>query len=218
MLEEALKLLNSLVSKHSAKPSSKPVMDCAIQTSPKLEQPVLSSLQESQLEDSQLTSSSLNVKERQVETSLQVHRPIFGKRRGCRRTKRALVLPKKSTGKLSGSKENVHTVKKCIKSQKMSKALHEHCEPNVSVIQDCPENLVPVIKGSRLQLEHPKQPPGEAAGCFITPLSGWSQDSNSSDCLALIEPILEKLSAESKVASPAKDGGLWQLFDSDLDF
>lgn len=217
MLEEALKLLNSLVSKHSAKPISKLVMDCAIQTSPKLQQSVSSSLQDSQLEDSQLTSASLTLEESQVRTSLQVHRPIFGKRRRCRHTRRPLVLPKKS--KHSGSKENDHTVKKGIKSQKVSKPLQEHCEQNI-VIQDihCSENLVPVNKGSSMQPEHPKQQPAEAAGCFITPLSGWSQDSNSSDCLTIIEPILEKLSAESKVASPAKDRGFWQLFDSDMEF
>lgn len=217
MLEEALRLLNSLVSKHSAKPITKLVMDSAIQTSPKLEQSVSNSLQDSQLEDSQLPSASLTLEECQVRTSLQVHRPIFGKRRCCSHTRRPLVLPKKS--RHTGSKENNHTVKKSIKSKKAPKPLQEHCEQNI-VIQDihCSENLVPVNKGSGLQPEQPKQQPAEAAGCFITPLSGWSQDSNSSDCLNIIEPILEKLSAESKAASPAKDRGFWQLFDSDVEF
>ncbi|XP_024859967.1 interactor of HORMAD1 protein 1 [Kryptolebias marmoratus] len=208
MLEEALKLLNSLVSKHSAKPSAELVMDSPIQTSPELEQSASNNLQDSQLEDSQLISASLCVEERQVEASLQVQRPVFGKRRftlrGHRRKKRPLVLPQKS--KLLVSNENSRPAKKCFKSQAVSRPLRERRDQNTPASQDV---LSPVNKGSRS---------GGAAGCFITPLSCWSQDSNSSECLAVIEPVLEKVSAESKAANPAKDGGFWQLFDSDLEF
>ncbi|XP_072308482.1 interactor of HORMAD1 protein 1 isoform X2 [Eucyclogobius newberryi] len=44
---------------------------------------------------------------------------------------------------------------------------------------------------------------------FITPLTCWSQDSNSSACLNGIDPILDRTEAS------AQPGGLWQLFDLD---
>lgn len=205
MLEQILKLLNSLVSKYPDKPSSEPVMDSAIQTSPVLEQSVSNKLQDTQLEDSQLTRTSLNLEECQVETSPQFHRPHFGKRRfplrGHYRKKRPLLVPKKN--KLSVSNENSQPAKKCIR---FPKPLQESHDQNKPASQDTlwVDNLVPVNKR-------------KSAECFLTQLSSLSQDSSSSDCIP-VESILEKLSAESKVTTPVKDGDVWQWFDSELDF
>lgn len=204
MLEQILKLLYSLVSKYSAKPSSEPVMDSAIQTSPVLEQSVSNKLQDKQLEDSQLTRASLHLEEHQVETPPQVHKHLCRKRRGHYRKKRHTGPPKQN--KRSLSDENSQPVKKCIKSKTVSKPLHERHDQNIPASQDTlsSDNQVPVNRERKAS---------GAAGCFIDPLSCWSQDSSSSD---FIEPILEKLTAESKVVTPEKIEYLWQFFDSDF--
>ncbi|XP_008407040.1 interactor of HORMAD1 protein 1 [Poecilia reticulata] len=205
MLEEALKLLNSLVPKPSDKPSPKLVSDSAIQTSPEQEQSVHNILQSCQSEGTQLPNVPCNLKH-QGETSAQGHRRVFGKRRlnqkGQRYKKRPLVLSQ--SRKQFVPDENTEPVNPCKKSQKTSAPLYEIRDQNTLADQQnlSSGGLTPGKRGSRS---------GVAAGCFINPLSCWSQDSNSSECLAAIEPTLEKL-------SPVKQGDLWELFDSEFDF
>ncbi|XP_044031475.1 interactor of HORMAD1 protein 1 isoform X2 [Siniperca chuatsi] len=212
MLEEALKLLSTLVSEHSAKPSSERVMDGAVQTSPGLEKPFSNILQDNKLEGTQLTCMSTNLEHNQTEVPPQVPSYIVGKMkftpRGHRkRKKRPLVLSHRS--KRSVTDENSQPLMNCNKQPNVSMPLCECRDMNPVTCQDSlnPDCLIPLNRETR----------SIAAGCFITPLSCWSQDSNSSVCLAGIEPILEKLSAETKTGTPAKPKGLWQLFDMDCD-
>lgn len=191
-LEEALKLLNALVSEHPAKPSPGKVMDSASQTSPG---------QDNKLESTQFTSTSCNLECNQVEILPQDPSCIIGKRKSTsrgirRRRKRPLVLSQRR--KRTVSDENSQPVMNCNKQQN---------DLNMVTSQDSlkPDSLMPLNKETRSS---------DAAGCFITPLSCWSQDSNSSACLTGIEPILEKLSAESKAGTPES---FWQLFDMDCD-
>ncbi|CAK6973803.1 interactor of HORMAD1 protein 1 [Scomber scombrus] len=199
MLDEALKLLSTLVSEHSSKHSPGKVMDSASQTSP---------CQDNKLEGTQLTSS--NVKCNLVEVPPRDFSRIIGKRkstsRGIRRghKKRPLVLSERS--KHSVSDENSQPVMKCHKQQNVSEPLCGHRDLNKVTSRDSlkPDFQMPLNRETRST---------EAAGCFITPLSCWSQDSNSSACLPAAEPILEKLSAEM----PAKPESFWQLFDMNCD-
>ncbi|XP_014912398.1 interactor of HORMAD1 protein 1 [Poecilia latipinna] len=208
MLEEALKLLNSLVPKPSDKPSPKSVSDSAIQTSPEQEQSVHNILQSSQSEGTQLPNVTLNKcnLKHQGETSTQGHRRVFGKRRlnqkGQRYKKRPLVLSQRR--KQFVPDENTEPVNPCKKSQKTSTPLYEIRDQNTLADQQnlSSGSLTPGKRGSRS---------GVAVGCFMNPPSCWSQDSNSSECLAAIEPILEML-------SPVKQGDLWELFDSEFYF
>ncbi|XP_032406532.1 interactor of HORMAD1 protein 1 [Xiphophorus hellerii] len=205
MLEEALKLLNSLVSKPSDKPSPKSVLDSAIQTSPEREMSVHNILQSTQSEGTQLPNVPGNLKH-QGETSTQSCRRVFGKRRlnlkGQRCKKRPLVLSQ--SRKQFVPDENTEPINPCKKSQKISGPLYEnHDQKTLADQQNLGSgSLIPGKKGSRSSM---------AAGCFMNPPSSWSQDSNSSECLAAIEPILEML-------SPVKQGDLWELFDSEFDF
>lgn len=69
-------------------------------------------------------------------------------------------------------------------------------------------NSPSLLKGNRLPLSESHNQ--NESKSFLTPLSCWSQDSNSSACLNGINPILEE--TEVKV----QPGGLWQLFDMDI--
>lgn len=204
LVEEALKLLNTLVNEHSAKPTSERVMDIAIQTSPGLEQPFSNILPDNKLEDTQLTRVSQNLGHNQAEVPPQDPSHIIGKRkftlRGHRRKKRPLVLSQRS--KHTVTDENCQSLMNCDKQQNVSELNTVPSQDSLS--PDC--------------LKRPnRERRSIAGGCFINPLSCWSQDSNSSVCLPGIEPILEKLSAESRTGTPAKPEGLWQLFDMDSD-
>ncbi|MEQ2183905.1 hypothetical protein GOODEAATRI_002721 [Goodea atripinnis] len=207
MLEEALKLLTSLVPSPSNKPSPKGAIDSAVQTSPEPEQSVHNILQNSQPEGTQLSSAPNNL------SPIQAYRRVFGRRKlklkGLRRKKRPLVLSQRS--KQSVPDENNEPMNPCKKPQIISGPLHERCDQNTLAEQQSLSSgsPTPAKRGSRADM---------AAGCFITPLSCWSQDSNNSECLAAIEPILERLSADSKMGTPVKHVDFWQLFESELDF
>ncbi|XP_034023468.1 interactor of HORMAD1 protein 1 [Thalassophryne amazonica] len=199
MLEEVLNLLSALVSKHSVKPEHVTLMDCAIQTSPGMAKPFSCIQQDSKPEASLLPSTSDTQVQNQVTISPQDPCSLKGKRkrnlrRPRSRTKRPLALsqPRKGSGMVSD--EN------CIKQQNVSTLLWEHCDENRVNIRS---SLKPEVNNDR-----------KAAGCLLTPLSYWSQDSNSSVGISAIEPILEKLSAECKSENPTpqKLGGLWSLF------
>lgn len=195
VLDEVLKLLNALVSEHS-KPSPGKVMDSASQTSPCLG---------NKLEDTQFTS--YNVERSQVEVPPQDPSRIIGKRkstsRGTRRRykKRPLVLSQRSK-----SDENSQPVMKCHKNQSVSAPWRGHHDLNRITSQENfqPDRRIPRKREARSS---------NAAGCFITPLSCWSQDSSSSACLAGVEPIIENLSAET----PVEPESFWQLFDMNCD-
>lgn len=205
ILEEALKLLSTLVSERPAKQSSERLNDSAIQTSPGLEQPFSNMLQ-----GKQLAYMSHNLKHSQAIGPPQDPNCITGKRkstpRGHRRhKKRPLVLSQRS--KLTVTDENSQPLMNCNKQQT---PLCEHRDLKAVTGQDSlnPDCLTKPDREMR----------SIARGCLITPLSCWSQDSNSSACPTGIEPILEKLSAESRTGTVAKPEGLWQLFDnSDCD-
>ncbi|XP_031707371.1 interactor of HORMAD1 protein 1 [Anarrhichthys ocellatus] len=211
MLEEALKLLSTLVSEHSAKASPKGVTDNASQTSPELEQPFSTILQDDKLEGMQLRRRSYNTEHTNAEVPPQhpsdIIKKKFTPRSHKKRKKRPLVLSQRS--KSTVKKENRDPLMNCDKQQNASTSLCERRDPNMLTSQqslnpDCPQ--MP-SRGMR----------SIAEGCFITPLSCWSQDSNSSVCLAGIESILEKLSSESERGTPVKPESLWQLFDKDCD-
>lgn len=203
MLEEALKLLSALVSEHLSKPRSEGVMDNAMQTSPAPEESVSSILHNSKLEGTQVTCASYNPEQHQVEVPRHNRSNLAGKQkfslRQKRPKKRPLVLSQRSKGAVSD--ENRQPLVK--KQQKP-----ESCDMSTVSSKDS------VSPGSLMPLNQRRS--SETEGCFITPLSFWSQDSGSSVCLTEIDSILEKLSAEQ--GSTVQPGSLWQLFDSELDF
>ncbi|KAM7422663.1 hypothetical protein PAMA_010623 [Pampus argenteus] len=195
MLEEALKLLNTLVLEHSAKPSPGKVTDSAIQTSP---------VQDNKLEGTQFTSTSYNFERNQVEVPPQDPSCIIGKRKSTlrgisRRKKRPLVLSQRS--KLTVLHENSQPVMNCNKQQNVSRSLRERHDLYSSRGSLRPECLI----------QNRENRSSEVSGCFITPLSCWSQDSNSSACITGIEPILDK------PGTPVKPESFWQLFGMDRD-
>ncbi|XP_029287974.1 interactor of HORMAD1 protein 1 [Cottoperca gobio] len=121
MLEEALKLLSTLVSEPSAKPKPERVTDSAIQTSPGLEQPFSNILQENKLEGTRLTHKSYNLEHNQAEVSPWDASSIIAKRnvnlRGQRRLKkRPLVLSQRS--KHTVTNENGQPLMNCDKATK----------------------------------------------------------------------------------------------------
>lgn len=211
MLEEALKLLSTLVSEHSAKQSPERVTGSAIQTSPGLEQPLSSDiLQDNKLEGTPFTHKSYNLEHNQA-VHPQGPSSIIGKKkfplRGHRmRKKRPLVVSQRR----KRTSENSQPLVNCDKYHRGTTPLCERRDPNTVASQDGlnPDGLMQPNREMR----------SIAKGCFITPLSCWSQDSNSSACLTGVESVLEKLSAESRTATPVKREGLWQLFDMDCDF
>ncbi|XP_047439790.1 interactor of HORMAD1 protein 1 [Mugil cephalus] len=206
MLEEALKLLNTLVSEHSARPVTEGGVDSAIQTSPVPEPSVSDILQANQLE------ATHNLERNHVEVPPQGCSRVVGKkknilRRYRMRRKRPLVLSRRS--KCTVSDENTRPLVNCNKQLSVSVPLCEHRDVNTVASQGrlSPDGVVLRQRGHKSS---------EEAGCFINPLSCWSQDSSSSMCQAF-EPILEKLSAESKTEMIVKPEGFWELFDMNFD-
>lgn len=179
-------------------------MDNTMQTSPAPEESVSSILHNSKLEGTQVTCASYNAEQHQVEVPRRNRSHLAGKQKFTQRQrrpkKRPLVLSQRSKGAVSD--ENRQPL--VNKQQKP-----ESCDMSTVSSKDSvsPGSLVPLNKERRSS---------ETEGCFITPLSFWSQDSSSSVCLTEIDPILEKLSAEQ--GSTVQPGSLWQLFDSELDF
>lgn len=205
-------MLITLVSELPAKPCLTGVVDTAIQTSPGLEQQISNSLQDNKLEDSQHLCVTNNSKNKQTEFLPQDPSRVVGKRKFTGKSrnrwkKRPLVPSKSSRPAFADENSQPHT--NFNKQQKVSVSHCEHDEMDAVNRQDscC---LKPLNRKTS----------SKAEGCLITPLSCWSQDSSSSECLAGIKPFLEKLSPESKFATPVKAENLWQLFDmaSEIDF
>ncbi|XP_020498090.1 interactor of HORMAD1 protein 1 isoform X2 [Labrus bergylta] len=210
MLEEALKLLSTLVSEHSAKPKPEEVVHSAIQTSPGPEQQMSNILLDNKLEATQLTCISNNLEHNQNNVLPQNSSCIVGKRklttrdrRRCK--KRPLVLSQRS--KHTVRDENSRPLMNCNKQKNVSLPLGERHDVNAV------KNQVGLNTGCHELLN--RETRSKTAGCVITPLSCWSQDSSSSLCPAGFEPILLKLSAESRSVTPEKPEGFWQLFDMD---
>ncbi|XP_029007721.1 interactor of HORMAD1 protein 1 isoform X2 [Betta splendens] len=213
VLEEALKLLSTLVSEHSAKIGPERVMDSAIQTSPGLEQSLSNSLQENKLEGTQPLCASQNLQHIQLEVPPQNPSYVIDKRKFTQKTyrrgkKRPLVHSQK---RRCISDEN----DKSFKNHNMSTNLSEHNDVKAVTSRNIPDSDCTRTTAT-LNQNSPKVKSSEAVGCIITPFSGWSQDSNSSACLPGFQPILQKLSDESTIGTPVKEN-LWQLFNMDCD-
>ncbi|KAK5872512.1 hypothetical protein PBY51_013205 [Eleginops maclovinus] len=211
ILEEALKLLSTLVSEHSAKPSSERVTDSAIQTSPELERSFSNILQENKLEGTQLICKSYNLEHSQAEVPPQGPSRIVGKRKVTprgqrRRRKRPLVLSQRSKGTVTN--ENNQPLMNWEKGENVTTRC-ESRDANMVPRQDQDRTIL-----TRNRILSNRKLRSIAKGCYITPLSCWSQGSSSSLCVAGIEPILERV-CESKSVTPEKPEGLWQLFDTD---
>lgn len=194
MGDEALKLLNVLVKKHSVRAAAVSVMDTAAQTSPEFVRPICDKLAENKLNDTQLKCVPPNLVPPQRSTQ------IIGRKnlslRGHRSQKRPLVLSQRS--KCSVADENCPPLRAGVKQQKV-------CKPTTAPRQDS------VV--SDRQKRESRRRRGDR-GSLLTPLSCWSQDSNSSLCPEM-EPI--PISSESPTGTPPKPAGLWQLFDMDSD-
>lgn len=193
MAEEALKLLNVLVEKHSVKAAVVRVMDTAAQTSPEFGRPVCDKLPE-KLEDTQLKSASHKLEARQCPRQIPGRKKLS--LRGHRGQKRPLMLSQRST--CSVADENLPPLVAGAKQQRVSK-------PNTVPQQDDLKGKGRETRGGR--------------GSLLTPLSCWSQDSNSSLIFPEMDPIPTsgKLSPESTAGTPNRPEGLWQLFDMDSD-
>lgn len=174
MLEEAVKLLSTLVPEQASKPRRERLKDSAIQTSPGLD--------ESTFSISQDKKSHSHTKAKALS---QDNRCILGRRkltRGHRRRKKRPLAPPQR--------------RSCITDENSRPLVACTSQHNVSVQhQD--------LKAAT-----------NLSGVEITPISYWSQDSNSSACLTGIEPILEKLSAEATAETVNREN-FWQLFDMD---
>nr|XP_061788347.1 interactor of HORMAD1 protein 1 isoform X1 [Nerophis lumbriciformis]XP_061788348.1 interactor of HORMAD1 protein 1 isoform X1 [Nerophis lumbriciformis] len=188
MLEEALRLLNALVSEHSAKLCPGKVTDTAMQTSP------------GQDEGVQLTPNSLPLHNQVPAVDLGIRK---SRSRVFRRhKKRPLVLPQKSN--LTVSDENIQPLTNCRKQQNPSKPL-------------CDSSVVNEVSSGSLFQPNTGARSTEAARCFITPLSCWSQESTSSDSVEVVNPILKKVITESNAGTAMTTDALWQLFDMGYD-
>ncbi|XP_067359309.1 uncharacterized protein [Channa argus] len=213
MLNEALKLLSTLISEHLDKPRNERLMESAIQTSPGLEESLSTILQDNKLEDTQLASASNNVEHSQVQVPPMDLNCVIGKKRKRTlrshrgRKKRPLVLSQK---RRRVSEENSQPIMTCNNRQNNSEPLCECSDLNMLPSRDIlsPDCLITLNREVRSS---------EVAGCLITPFTCWSQDSNSSACLAGIKPILERLSAEPVTGTPVKHENFWQLFDMDCE-
>lgn len=197
MVEEAIKLLNVLVEKHSVKPAV--VRTSAAQTSPELGHPVCDKKPENKLEVMQPKCVSHKLEPPQRPSQIVGNKKLS--HRGNRSQKRPLVLSQRS--KCSVADENCPPLVTCAKQQKV-------CKPNRVPRQD---SLIPECLIAKSMEE------GGGRGSLLTPHSCWSQDSNSSLCLPEVDPIpiSGKLSSESTTGTPTKPEGLWQLFDMDSD-
>lgn len=198
MVDEALKLLNVLAEKHSVRAAAVRVMDTAAQTSPEFVRPVCDKLPENKLNDTQLKCVSHKLEPPQCPAQIIGRKKLSLK--GHRSQKRPLVLSQRSN--CSVSDENRPPLRTCVKQQKV-------CKLTTAPRQD---SVVP----DRLKGESRRRTEGR--GSLLTPLSCWSQDSNSSLCPEM-DPISisGKLSSESPTGTPPKPAGLWQLFDMDSD-
>lgn len=194
MLQEALDLLNTLVSKHLAKPKPEGVTDSAIQTTPELAQPII---------------------------AVQHNRKVGGRQLSSRRRQRSAVeVPPQDTSCPTGKRRS--TPRGPTRRSKRPPVLSQPSKANISdenrqPLTNCNGELRIVTKRSKSGGPKPPQKERRSSygvGSFITPLSCWSQDSENCLCITGVEPVLEKLSAEVNTEKPQ---GLWQLFDFDCD-
>lgn len=183
-------MLNTLVNEHSAKPNLERAIDFATQTSPGLNQPFSNILSGNKLEDTPPTCVPHKLEHIQAEVPPQDPSCVIGRRKFTPRGHRRKKRP------LVMSQRSKHTVR----DENREPFMNCDKQQNVSELNTVTNQNRSIVGGS-----------------FITPLSCWSQDSNSSVCFTGAEPILEKRSAESRTATPAKPEGLWQLFDLDSD-
>lgn len=198
MVDEALKLLNVLVERHSMRAAAVRVMDTAAQTSPEFVRPVCDKLPENKLNHMQPKCASHKLEPPEGPTQITGRKKLS--LRGHRSQKRPLVLSQRS--KCSVADENCPPLRTCVKQRKV-------CKSTTAPRQDSvfPDHL----KGESRQRRGGR-------GSLLTPLSCWSQDSNSSLCPEMDSiPISGKRSSESPTGTPPKPAGLWQLFDMDSD-
>ncbi|XP_033822648.2 interactor of HORMAD1 protein 1 [Periophthalmus magnuspinnatus] len=112
-------------------------------------------------------------------------------------------------GKADAPKENRVCVGKrkpkrlSVRRKKRPLVMAQNHKPAVPL-----ENSPSLLNGNKLSLSECHNKNGSKS--FITPMSCWSQDSNSSACLNGIDPILDRAEAS------AQPGGLWQLFELDF--
>lgn len=194
MVEEALKLLNVLVEKHSVKAAA--VRASAAQTSPEFGRPVCNNLPGNKLNVTQLKLVSHKLELPQYPSQIISRKtPSL---RGHRSIKRPLVLSQRS--KCSVADLNCPQLMTCVKQQKV-------CKPNRVSQQG---SLAPdLIKSSEKK----------GGISLLIPHNCWSQSSNNSLCLPEVDPIpvSGKLSSESTTGTPTKREGLWQMFGMDSD-
>nr|XP_057932623.1 interactor of HORMAD1 protein 1 isoform X1 [Doryrhamphus excisus] len=187
MLEEALRLLNTLVSEHSAKLCPGKVTDTAMQTSPGQDEGI-EVAQDSHISHKQRPAAVVRI----GKSTSRVSRK--------RKKERAPVPPQRSN--LTVYDENSQPLINGIKQQNRSRPLCSASDVNQVSSRS---SFQPNTKGRST----------EAAGCFITPLSFWSQESNNSDILKCVSPNLEKASTESNAGAAMPPDALWRLFDMD---
>lgn len=194
MVEEALKLLNVLVEKHSVKAAV--VRASAAQTSPEFGRPVCNSLPENKLNSTQLKLVSHKLGLPQYPSQ------IIGRKtpslRGHRSVKRPLVLSQRSKCSIA----DLNCPPTCVKQQKV-------CKPSRVPQQDS--------LGPDLKVKSSDKKGGNIS--LLIPHNCWSQSSNNSLCLPEVDPIpvSGKLSSESTTGTPTKREGLWQMFGMDSD-
>ncbi|XP_061641313.1 interactor of HORMAD1 protein 1 isoform X2 [Phyllopteryx taeniolatus] len=180
MLEEALQMLNALVSEHPGKLCSVKVTDKAMQTSPGQDKGTQMA-QNSCTPDSQVPDLDIAVKMRKKKpTSRYRRRPLV------RHRSNHIVV-----------EENSQPVMDCSKQRNVSRPLRQ--SPGLSKVSaHGPESLVQSNTKSRSS---------ETAGCFITPLSCWSQESSGSE-----SPRKVNCSSEIVLRDSSPPDALWQLF------
>lgn len=206
-MEKALEQLSTFVTRHSAKPVTKRMMDVGVQTSPAQEHPVSDVLHGSKREATQLTRVSNNFACNQSKALPKKQRPTARKRkvppRSQNHSRKPLVMSQRNQRVVAD--ENHRPEKNHNKQAKTFACRKRTIQELVS--PDCLKHLT----GGR----------SEGRGCSVSPLRCWSQDGAGSLCVPQTEATMEKLpSAGSWFRTQGSPGGLWQWFDmnSDSDF
>ncbi|CAL8257190.1 unnamed protein product [Arctogadus glacialis] len=202
-LEEAVQLLSTLVSNHSARKSCGGVADSAIQTSPGLGQPSLK-VQPDSLPEGTGPLCCQPESTQPSDVSSWNLRSTAGPRKPPRRAPRRRPL-RRPLGIPKGRKRTIWD---------------ENSQPPVNSIKE--ETLSPLKKickeaaTARCQgvpVFHPNGGGRSNKGlkAFVAPFSPFSEDSSSSVCVAGNEITLKPAEPEGEM--PEKGRGLWQLFD-----
>ncbi|XP_061687475.1 interactor of HORMAD1 protein 1 isoform X2 [Syngnathoides biaculeatus] len=180
MLEEALQMLNGIISEHSGKLCSVKVTDKAMQTSPGQDKGTQTA-QNSPTPDSQLPDLDCVVRMKKKKcTSRYRRRPLV------RRISNHIVV-----------NENSQPVIDCSEQLNVSRPVRQ--TPDLSKLSvGGPESSVQSKTKGR---------PSETTGCFITPLSCWSQANNR-----LESPPRVNCSSPIVLHDSSPTDALWQLF------